>query len=78
MDIQSRKLSFIQKFTLLKGEKHILKFEKLLIQALEEETTFKRLSLKELNKRIDKSLENSKNDEIIENNDLLTEINKWD
>ena len=74
MDIQTRKLRFIQEFLKIQSEELISRLEKILIN---NEDNFNPFSIEELNTRIDQSLEDSKNDKVIESNDLLSEIKQW-
>lgn len=71
MDIQTRKIAFVQAFLKLQSEELISRLEELLKS---EKDRFKPMSVKEFNQRIDKSLDNSKNDKLTEVNDLLNEI----
>ncbi|MCJ8155784.1 hypothetical protein MKJ01_18710 [Chryseobacterium sp. SSA4.19] len=74
MDIQTRKLKFIQEFLKIQSEELIFRLEKILIN---NENHFDSFSIEELNTRIDQSLEDSKNDKVIESGDLLSEIKQW-
>jgi hypothetical protein len=74
MDIQTRKLKFIQEFLKIQSEELIFRLEKILIN---NEDHFDSFSIEELNIRIDQSLEDSKNDKVIESDDLLSEIKQW-
>jgi len=79
MNIEARKIEFIQKFLKLQSEETIARLEKTL--QLEKNRHDKKgvasMSVKELNKRIDKSMEDSKNERLTEANDLLSEIEEW-
>ena len=44
---------------------------------LKRDKEFQPMSLEELNSRIDKSLEDSKNGRLTKSNDLISEIEKW-
>lgn len=59
MDIQTRKIEFIQAFLKLQSEEVISQFENLLKKKsaldIEENKVFKPMSMKEFNKRIDQS-----------------------
>ncbi|QQQ26969.1 hypothetical protein [Chryseobacterium indoltheticum] len=63
MDIQSRKLEFIQDFLKLQSEEVIAQFEKLLKKAknIEEENKLEKLTIEELNERISKSEDDFEN-----------------
>jgi len=79
MDLQTRKIEFIQEFLKIQSEDIILRFEKMLkkektkVNASQTDT----LSCQELNKRIDRSMKDSKNGKLTENKELLQEIKKW-
>jgi hypothetical protein len=79
MNIEARKIEFIQEFLKLQSEEAISKFEKILQK--EKNHSDKRkiepMSVQEMNRRIDKSMEDSDNGRLTEANDLLAEIEKW-
>ncbi|WP_346985655.1 hypothetical protein [Chryseobacterium sp. POE27] len=77
MDIQTRKLNLITYLAQLQDESFFEKIEEYILSKLEKEDHTRPFSIEELNKRIDQSLEDSKNDRIIESNDLLSEIKQW-
>lgn len=79
MDLQTRKISFIQEFLNLQSEEIILRFEKLLKKEKNRITSNKLepMTLEEFNERIDASMEDSNNERVIESNELLSEIEKW-
>ena len=79
MNIKARKIEFVQEFFKLQNEKAISKFEKLLKKEKEHSSleNVEPMTSVELNARIDKSLQDSKNGKLTEANDLLAEINKW-
>jgi hypothetical protein len=78
MDIQSRKIDFIQEFLKIQNEDLISRLEKLLrSNKAKEETAFEPMTMDELNARIDKSINDSKNNKLTSSNDLLDEIEKW-
>jgi len=79
MDLQTRKISFIQEFLNFQNEEIILRFEKLLKKEKNRITSNKLepMTLEEFNRRIDTSLEDSNNDRITESSELLSEIEKW-
>ncbi|MBZ9628991.1 hypothetical protein LB450_12840 [Psychroflexus sp. CAK1W] len=80
MSIETRKLEFIREFLKLQNEQSISKFEKIL--QIEKDYSahnkVESMSALELNARIDKSMEDSKNGKLTEANDLLAEIEKWE
>ena len=78
MDIQSRKIDFIQEFLKIQNEELISRLEKLLRSSKsKEKTIFKPMTVAELNSRIDKSMVDSKNNKLTTSNDLIAEIEKW-
>ena len=77
MNIESRKIEFVQAFMNLQSEELISQFEKLLKKAKQSERELKPFTIEELNYRIDVSLEDSKNDKVTESNELLSEIKHW-
>ncbi|MDP5199511.1 hypothetical protein [Flavobacterium sp. DG2-3] len=78
MDLDTRKIIFIKEFLKLESEKAILQFEKLLRKENEKESKLNPMSISEFQKRIDLSLQDSKNGHVTEVHDLITEIEKWD
>lgn len=80
MNIEARKIEFIQEFLKLQSEDAISKLEKVLLKERthSKDDVAKPMSKQELNNRIDKSMEDSKNGRLTEANDLLAEIEKWD
>ena len=80
MDLQSRKISFVQEFLSIESEELIYRFEKLLKnrKVTEEDADFRPMTIAELNRRIDQSEQDSINGRLTEMNDFLAEIEKWD
>ena len=74
MDLQTRKIAFVQAFLKLQSERLISRFEVLLKS---ERDDFQPMSMDEFNARIDQSLEDSENDNFIEAKELLKEIKQW-
>jgi hypothetical protein len=74
MDIQTRKLEFIQEFLKIQSEEIISRLERILKNI---DDDFSPLTIEEFNSRIDQSLEDSKNDKVIESNKLMAEIKQW-
>lgn len=74
MDIQSRKLEFIQDFLKLQSEEVIAQFEKLLKKAknIEEENKLEKLTIEELNERISKSEGDFENKKFKTTSELLS------
>jgi len=78
MDLQTRKLTLIQEFLKIQNEELITRIEKLLYTKPQlNEKGFQPMSMKELDKRIDKSLDDSENDRVTKATDLLEEIKGW-
>jgi len=79
MDLQARKIEFIQEFLKIQSEDIILRLEKLLKkeQSKNVSDAFKPFSVDEFNERINKSMLDSKAGKLIENDDLLAEVQKW-
>ena len=74
MDLQTRKLNFIQDFLKLESEKTIAQFEKLLRNTVVKDLEMSPMMVTEFHKRIDQSLGDGK---VTDANDLLIEIEKW-
>lgn len=80
MDLQSRKISFVQEFLSIQSEEVVSRLEKYLKKEKisMEEKTLKPMSIAELNRRIDQSEQDSINGRLTEMDDFLAEIEKWD
>ncbi len=80
MDLQSRKIEFVQEFLKLQSEEAISRLEKVLKK--EKKITrikdLEPMTLDQFNKRIDKSLKDSREGKLTEASDLLSEIEKWE
>jgi hypothetical protein len=76
MDLQTRKLSFIQDFLRIQNEEIISGLEKMLKKGKAEiyEKNLKPMSLQTLNSEIDQSLDDSANDLVISSEKLLEEF----
>lgn len=80
MDIQLRKIAFVKEFLHLENEEMLTLMEQLLRvnkDDLENKSDIQPMTLEELNRRIDRSMEDSKNGRLIESSELLAEIQKW-
>jgi len=79
MDIQARKIHFVQEFLRVADDEIITKLEGLLRierkKRLEEEISS--MTMNELNEIIDKSENDFKNERVTEARNLLNQINKW-
>lgn len=73
MDIQSRKLDFIQEFLKIQNEELISRLEKILRKEknTQDEQVFEPMTQDELNKRIDKSESDFKNNRYKSSSELL-------
>jgi hypothetical protein len=79
MDLQTRKITFVQEFLKIQSEEVIIRLEKLLEKEKGKMNIedFSPMTMDEFNKRIDKSLVDSKIGRLTENNDLIAEIQEW-
>ena len=77
MDLQTRKLNFIQNFLKLESEKAISHFEKLLQKESQNNSELTPMTMKDFQKRIDQSAEDSENGRLTENSKLISQIEKW-
>lgn len=79
MDLQTRKLTFIQEFIRIQNEDIISGLEKMLKKRKAElyEENLKPMSIEQFNADIDRSLEDSANDRVISARDLKEEVKKW-
>jgi hypothetical protein len=79
MDLQSRKISFVQEFLSIQNEEIVSRFEKYLKKEkiINIDKEFSPMTMDEFESRIGQSMEDSKNGRIIEANQLLEEIKKW-
>ncbi len=74
MDLEARKIEFIQEFLKLQSEDAISRLEKVLRKEKQSSQT---MTEKKLNKRIDESMKDSKEGRLTESNNLMDEIEKW-
>ena len=79
MNLEARKLSFIQEILKIQSEKTIAKLETILRmeKTVIEFENIQPMTVKKLNERIDKSLNDSKKGKLTEVNDFISEIDKW-
>lgn len=79
MDLEARKISFVQEFLRLQNEDLISGLEKMLHNNKAEliEKNLSPMSLNDFNNEINQALEDSKNNRIIKASDLKAKINKW-
>ncbi|MBA0883656.1 hypothetical protein [Flavobacterium undicola] len=78
MDLEARKISFIQEFLRLQNEEIIVGLEKLLHKRKAEllEKEMKPMSMEQFNNEIDQSIEDSKNGRVISAKDLKRKVQK--
>jgi hypothetical protein len=77
MDLQTRKINFVQDFLKLESEQAIAQFEKLLRKEKVSDSEFKPMSISEFHNRIEKSSKDSKNGKVTDVDDLIAEIEEW-
>jgi len=79
MDIQSRKIKFIQEFLKLQNEEILSRLEDMLSKEMNDssDSDFEPMTVQEFNARIDASMEDSKNKHLIKADDLKAKIKKW-
>ena len=79
MDIQTRKINFVQEFLRLRNIKLIEKLEKILLEdkAKDYEANLKPISIDNFNKMIDKSIEDSKQGNVVDARGLKESVKKW-
>lgn len=79
MDIQARKIQFVQQFLRLKSEEAISRFEKLMKKEVMEDgpEAFEPMTIDEFNARIDASMEDSKNGRLVGIEELNGRISQW-
>ena len=79
MDIQTRKINFVQEFLRLKNIKLIEKLEKILLEdkAKDYEANLKPLSLDSFNKMVDKSLDDTIQGNFVDARELKVSVRKW-
>lgn len=80
MDLEARKISFVQEFLRLQNEEIVSRWEKLLCKKKTEliERNLKPMSMEQYNAEIDQAMEDSENGRMIKASDLKDKIQKWD
>jgi anionic cell wall polymer biosynthesis LytR-Cps2A-Psr (LCP) family protein len=80
MDLQSRKISFVQEFLSIESEEIISRLENFLKKEKKVKTNkeFSPMTMEEFQNRINQSEQDSINGRLTEMNDFLAEIKKWD
>ncbi|WP_298220956.1 hypothetical protein [Flavobacterium sp.] len=79
MNLEARKISFVQEFLRLQNEEIVIGLEKLLHKRKAEliEKEMKPMSLEQFNKDIDQAEDDFKNGRYISSNELKAKIQKW-
>lgn len=79
MNLEARKLSFIQEILKIQSEKTISQLETILRKekTVIEFENIQPMTMKKFNQRIDKSLDDSRKGRLTEVNELVSEIDKW-
>lgn len=79
MDLEARKIEFIQEFLKVQSEDVINRLEKILRKANKDynKEEFEPMTIEEFNERIDKSMEDSKNGRLTKAGDLKAKMQKW-
>lgn len=79
MDLEARKIAFLDKFMNLQNSDIVSQFENLLLKLKRSDLNnkFKPMSKDELRKRIKKSMDDSKNGRLTETSILKAEIKTW-
>ena len=80
MDLEARKISFVQEFLRLESEEIVIHLEKILhkqkVELIDQE--MKSMSIDQFNKEIDQSLDDAENGRIRSAKDLKSKVKKWD
>jgi hypothetical protein len=77
MDLQTRKIAFIQDFLKLESEKVIVQFEKLLQKQTTTESALEPMSVADFQRRINASLSDSNEGKLSSSEHFLEEIAEW-
>lgn len=79
MDLQTRKIEFMQEFLKVQSEDIVIQLEKLLKKETSKvgKEDIKPFSMDEFNNRINKSMLDAKHNKLTENKDVLAEMPKW-
>jgi hypothetical protein len=79
MDLEARKINFVQEFLRIENENIINSLENLLRKSKSElfEDNLSPMSLEQFHADIDKALDDSENDRMIKATDLKAKIEKW-
>jgi hypothetical protein len=77
MDLQTRKIAFVQDFLKLESEKVIVQFEKLLQKQTTTESALEPMSVADFQKRIHQSVSDSEEGKVSSSEHFLEEIAEW-
>lgn len=79
MNLETRKISFVQEFLRLQNEEIVSGLEKLLHKRKAEliDKNFKPMTVEQFNAEIDQAMEDSKNGRMIKATELKAKIQKW-
>jgi hypothetical protein len=77
MDLQTRKIAFVQDFLKLESEKVIVQFEKLLQKQTTTESALEPMSVADFQRRINASLSDSNEGKLTSSEQFLEEIAEW-
>ncbi|MFT6846093.1 MAG: hypothetical protein ACJAUV_002296 [Flavobacteriales bacterium] len=79
MDLEARKISFVQEFLRLQNEEIVSGLEKLLRKTTAElrDKNMQPMSQNQFNAEIDQAMEDSKNGRMIKAEDLKATVKKW-
>lgn len=79
MDIQTRKINFVQEFLRLRNIKLIEKLEKILLEdkAKDYEANLKPMSIDNFHNMIEKSIDDAKQGNVVNARELKESVKKW-
>jgi hypothetical protein len=77
MDLQTRKIAFVQDFLKLESEKVIIQFEKLLQKQTNSNSILEPMSVADFQKRINQSVSDSNEGKLTSSEHFLEEIAEW-
>jgi hypothetical protein len=79
MDLETRKITFVQEFLRLQNEEIVIGLEKLLRKKKKDlfEKKLTPMSMEQFNKEIDQAMDDSENGRIISAKELKKKMHKW-
>ncbi len=77
MDLQTRKIAFVQEFLKLQNEELITALERLLHQKKSADYQQTAMSVEQFSEDIDQALDDAKNERVIKADDLKAESKQW-